>query len=445
MNQLPIETLTLVTQYIVGFLLASIPAMVWMYIFWNKDRDSKRTLLISFLGGILSVMPIMLYMSVWGESFSIGNTLLPHTNIFSSIQSLVWKRDIQSLWQFTLINVMVGLGFYVMLGVLISLLRLLFIKDSRKAIQTVLARSFEMPFIFIIIGVVVSLLAYYLDLSLDKAIWYFLLVGAMEEYVKFLVLRFLDDGNYKGVDDVILQAVVIALGFAFFENITYLVDKIWLAPCTASDISDGLCLLNTVTREYTKQIGVILIPFIFRSLFSTVAHVIFSSIFGYFYGIAYFKGMSEDEPRNSGSILWKVATLSKSAFYHERMIVSGLVLAMVVHALFNLILEWNQIYLIVPFLTAGYLFVDYLIGVKHALKNQGILDDDLKVAPTFGGIMKNIAILKEFEDKLTYQVKYLEKKRAEEHLSENVSKLEKFEEIIRQDERRKHGIYMNPA
>ncbi len=448
-----IDGLSLIMQYIVGFLLASVPALVWGYIFFKKDRDSRKSLLISFLGGICSVIPIMLYMNIWGNSISFLGQYLPHTNIFSFLQNLVGSKTITSFFQFSLINIAIAFGFFIIIALAILILRLIFIKDSRVALSSVIGRSFETPFQFIIIGFLVSITAFYLDFSINKAIWYFILVGAMEEYVKFLVLRFLDDGNYKGIDDVILQSVMIALGFAFFENIIYFVDKIWLANCSLSEIKTGICLQNPTTGIYIKQIGVLLLPFIFRSLFSTVAHVIFSAIFGYFYGLAYFRKLSSDideSNENQVSIIWKLLNLGKQTLYWERTVIIGLILSMGIHALFNIILEMNAAYLIVPFLTGGYLLIDYFISIKHALKNEGLLDDDLKVAPTFSKLLRNIEVLKMFEDKLKNQVEILEKKRASEHLQEKVSALTKFEEQIRADERhkmeenlRKNSLYLN--
>ncbi len=93
----------------------------------------------------------------------------------------------------------------------------------------------------------------------------FTFVGVIEEYMKHLVVKKADQGFFRNIDDAIEFSIIAALGFSFVENILYFY-YIW--------VYQGLDIL--------------LVSFVFRSIFSTFAHILFSGIYGYFYGIAYF-------------------------------------------------------------------------------------------------------------------------------------------------------------
>jgi len=100
-----------------------------------------------------------------------------------------------------------------------------------------------------------------------KAIFFltFVVVAIIEEQAKHWIVVWVDSKRktWRGVADSIEFSVLAALGFAFVENIIYFIGILKF---------DGYEAL--------------LIPFIFRSLFSAFAHVFFSGVYGYHYGIA---------------------------------------------------------------------------------------------------------------------------------------------------------------
>ncbi len=95
----------------------------------------------------------------------------------------------------------------------------------------------------------------------------FIVVGIMEEIVKMGVVRVADASRMKiqTINDAVKFSILAALGFAFSENIYYFYSVITSGNFAA--------LFST---------------FVFRSSFTVCAHMIFSSIFGYFYGIGKF-------------------------------------------------------------------------------------------------------------------------------------------------------------
>ena len=59
---------------------------------------------------------------------------------------------------------------------------------------------------------------------LHKTVWFFIIVGMLEEFVKHLVLRFSDEDKITNVQDAVEFAIIAALGFAFIEHIVYFVN-----------------------------------------------------------------------------------------------------------------------------------------------------------------------------------------------------------------------------
>ncbi len=93
------------------------------------------------------------------------------------------------------------------------------------------------------------------------------LVGPIEELAKYLVLRanVYVSQDFNQVFDGIVYGITVALGFSFIENFSYFID-LYLTQTTA----------------------VFLVSALFRGLFTTLAHVTFTGILGYFVGKAKF-------------------------------------------------------------------------------------------------------------------------------------------------------------
>ncbi|MEK7547671.1 MAG: PrsW family glutamic-type intramembrane protease [Patescibacteria group bacterium] len=183
----------------------------------------------------------------------------------------------------------------------------------------------------------------------------FMIVGAIEENMKFSSVKIVDDDEIKNVDDSIEFFIVAALGFAFTENILYFYN-IWVMQGTTN----------------------LLLPFLFRSAFSTFAHLLFSGLLGYYYGIAHFaKPILQEEIRaNRGHwTIWlhKIFNFRSEKMFYQEKLLEGLLLAIGLHALFNIFLEMNMTFMIVPFLIGGYLTLNYLFERKENHKAYGKL------------------------------------------------------------------------
>lgn len=267
----------------VSVLLACIPAAIWGYIFYKKDPVYRPKAAMTFLMGILSVLPILLYKWSW--------QFLPELNVFTYTNTL--SADV--------------LGFT--------------------------------PHLFLPIGTIVA----------------FMFVGVIEEYMKHIVVEKTDRGFFRNIDDSIEFAIIAALGFAFVENILYFY-YIWEAQGTQ----------------------VLFISFIFRAVFSTFAHILFSGIYGYFYGIAYFADpvWSEEVRKNRHflmNVFHHIMHFKRDRVFAREKITEGLFMAVVLHATFNILLELGLTYFMIPFLLFGYTYLDGLFKRKENLKEWGYL------------------------------------------------------------------------
>lgn len=197
--------------------------------------------------------------------------------------------------------------------------------------------------------------AFYLPLG---TVLLFMFVGVIEEYMKHLVVKKVDQGFFRNIDDAIEFSIISALGFAFIENSLYLY-YIW---------------------EY-QGLNVLLVSFVFRAIFSTFAHVLFSGVYGYFYGIAYFADpiWSEEVRRSRYPLVNAIHAIfhfKRNRIFATEKVTEGLVLAIVLHAGFNILLEMNQTFFMVPFLVFGYGLLDQLFKRKENLKAYGYLTGD---------------------------------------------------------------------
>ncbi|MBI4975565.1 PrsW family intramembrane metalloprotease [Candidatus Peregrinibacteria bacterium] len=177
----------------------------------------------------------------------------------------------------------------------------------------------------------------------------FILFAAMEEIVKMYVIRKIDEKTLliDTLGNAIRYSTASALGFSFVENVYYLYQ---FGP--------------------TASTGDLITMYFFRSIFTTCAHMIFSGIFGYHYGIGKFsiditkqQTISGERSKISG-IIGKIFNLPTSQAYQQKMILKGLFLAVSIHATYNYLLQFNLIIPVVIFVILGYLYLRYLLSRK---------------------------------------------------------------------------------
>lgn len=186
-------------------------------------------------------------------------------------------------------------------------------------------------------------------------IFTFMVVGVIEELMKHYCVRSVNFRFLHSIDDVIEFSIIAALGFSFTENILYFY-SIWDA----------------------KGLDDLLKPFLFRAVFSTFAHVMFSSIFGYYYGVGLFaKADLQEQIVAQRSWLargfFRIFHFKTAAIFYEEKLLKGLFIAAFLHAVFNVVLHLQFTFLTVPYLVAGYITLSYLLDKKENHKRQDLL------------------------------------------------------------------------
>jgi RsiW-degrading membrane proteinase PrsW (M82 family) len=174
-------------------------------------------------------------------------------------------------------------------------------------------------------------------------------VGILEELVKSGVVRAIDKTKIgiQTVNDAVRFSILAGLGFAFVENIFYFY-YIWQGAGFAG----------------------LIFPMVFRSIFTVCAHMVFSGIFGYFYGIAKFSQPIMETKLWMGErskliqLFSKILGTNEAKALQQYMLVKGLFLAMILHAGFNFFLEFEMLIPVLCIVGGGFAYLLYLLARK---------------------------------------------------------------------------------
>lgn len=210
----------------------------------------------------------------------------------------------------------------------------------------------------------------------------FLGVGVMEEYVKFWIMRLINNRFFKSINDVIELAIIGALGFAFFENIIYFSSH-WGQLSTGNFFVFALMRVTVVT----------------------MVHMLCSGILGYYYGMAFFASPMlkiqyiKKKTYPVLQFLKEVLHLKKSRVYHDEMFVTGLLLSMVIHAIYDFLLSINVGFLVAPIMLlyffGGFWFLSHLFQQKDLNLKLGLVGTDIMPEEDFKKLLNQISEIKE--------------------------------------------------
>lgn len=204
----------------------------------------------------------------------------------------------------------------------------------------------------------IQILSFSLSISLAAAIL-FASLGCMEEFLKHKVASSISHHEINSIDDAIEFSIIAALGFSFAENTFYFIE-VWKTM--------GPSMLYKVV--------------IFRSLFSTFAHILFSSIYGYHFGLAVLANPILHNPKNHSlykrMAFWvhKVFHIRTNIVFKDFQLIFGLVIASFFHGLYNILLETKNTIFLIPFLVFGFIYIMKLISDE---KNQENLIKESKL------------------------------------------------------------------
>lgn len=156
----------------------------------------------------------------------------------------------------------------------------------------------------------------------------FVFVALIEEFSKYWVLSRTAKPLFRSVDDVLQLSIVVAIGFAFAENI---VNPVYFTAFVREYLSHG------ASGDAVDFVGNVL----GRSVLTTMVHVLSTGIMGYFFALSIFAGPYLTERHKSGHAyrltrgLHALMRVPEEAVFRVNMLATGFVLAVALHAVFN--------------------------------------------------------------------------------------------------------------
>lgn len=333
--------------------MSALPILCWLFFFQKQNRERNMFVLWTFVAGMLAVLPIKIYEKFWNVSI----VYFEHVNLFQYISELTQWPSFPRIMAFVLVSAFVAVVLFLMSALLMFLIEVCCSRTNTiRSFRHKCGRISESPFLFLTVGIIFGIAAYFLSEVFPSKVWFFVVVGMLEEFVKYLMLRFSDEEKITSVADAISFAIIVALGFAFVENIIYLA-RFW-------ESSNG-------------NIANFSAFYLLRSTVSVVAHVCFSAILGYFYGVARFSTeiYQEELKQRQHPILrfmHRILRIKGSTLFHEEKLIEGMLLAMIVHAIFNSFLELGHILYVFPLLFGLFAYILNLLHKKSTHIRRGL-------------------------------------------------------------------------
>lgn len=271
----------------------------------------------------------------------------PKLSEIEVIKNLLSSSVISGLF-FFLFNLLI---ITVLLTILASTISLILTRFKHETLKNIQATMKDDEFEYVTMSMMIALLIYgerllekIFDISIVHSIvGVIMFLAIIEEYVKHLTVRFIDDKKIKDVDDAITMSIVVALAFSFVETIIYAIN--------VGDLS-------------------LVLP---RALLSMPIHVIASGIFGYYYGLAKLAApltaAGHEGKWYSLKFKWihTVLRLRKSEVYEEEKTAQGLVMATLFHTIANVLFELNLAYITVPLIVLGLIMLSYFYKEGHLI------------------------------------------------------------------------------
>lgn len=370
-------TLELTLGQFLEFALYALPAVLfWYFIFRFQNRKAMpaETIRDTFFIGIFSVIPLFLYQHAYLEYAPFLCTQYLST-IFENAGIMT------SITQVFLAFLVIGIGFTITIAGF-SIFYSLFTKDSFKnTLKALVSEPLNLgatSILFIIILIIDLALRTIFGASIPPGIISGTFILAMlEEFSKHLFVRLFDDHKIKSVANAIELSIIVGISFAFFENITY------LARIPADN-------------PQSLIIG--------RSVISMFGHIIFSAIFGYYYGISKFAKqvhlVTSIESKLPAFPQWiyKIFRFRTENTYQAQKIFEGLTFATLVHFIFNMLLEVGLAIGVIPILVLGGYMVYAMLNSDIAQREFALVGSKEMPDDDFEKLSWKISVMKHLKD-----------------------------------------------
>lgn len=161
-------------------------------------------------------------------------------------------------------------------------------------------------------------------------------VGIIEEVSKYWVLRHSSKEFFRSIDDTLQLAIVVAMGFAFAENIvnpTYFVSFVQ----------------EYLIESPSPQWGALFSSIFGRGVLTMMVHILSTGVLGYYFGLAFFASpllRAQFEKGKTHPIAFgihRMLNLRTEAVYARTQMALGLFFAIVLHGLFDFIVTLPEV------------------------------------------------------------------------------------------------------
>lgn len=260
----------------IAAVFAVIPIFIWCVLFLSYHRERLSVVILAFFAGMISTAPILFYSEIMKRGIELNFFIFKITPLNYGMTS----RQ--------------------------------FVSDSIFSASTGTTSI-----------VLVTFVTY---------LW----VGIIEEVSKFWVLRHSSREFFRSIDDTLQLAIMVALGFAFAENLvnpTYFVGFV------------KQYLLDSPTPLW----GPLISSMVGRAILTTMVHVLSTGVLGYFFGLAFFSTPLLRDQFQAGKshpvamFLHRVLAIKTEAVFSRVQIVIGLFASITLHGLFDFIVSLPEV------------------------------------------------------------------------------------------------------
>jgi len=359
------------------FAVYALPGVLfWYFIFRFQNRKALPAEVIrdTFFIGIFSVIPLFLYQYAythWAPSLNTEylSNIFQNQDIFASI--------VQILMAFS----SMGTFFVLVIGGF-TIFYSLFTKESflntlRGFLSEPMNFSATSLIFIIILGIDVLLRTFTPFYIPPGIIGTTFILAILEEYSKHLIVRLFDDHKIKNIANAVELSIIVALSFAFLENIIYF------------------------TSSPQEQIPSVILG---RSIISMFGHIVFSAVFGYYYGLSKFARavhhIESVESHAPAFPQWvhRIFRFKAHNTYRSQKIFEGLVFAALIHAVFNLFLEFNFFMGVVPILVGGGYLIYVIMNSELAQKEFSLIGTKEMPQEDFEKLVWKISMMKHLKE-----------------------------------------------
>lgn len=221
----------------------------------------------------------------------------------------------------------------------------------------------------------------------------FMIVGLIEEFSKFWVLKKSGRRFFSSIDDVLQLGIIVAIGFAFAENV--------LNPSYFQSFVRSY-LINPEVPQWGAFMGNV----IGRAILTNMVHILSTGVLAYFYGKTLFAGPLLEEEHKAGKIhpipyaLHRILRLPEKLVFRRENMILGMFSAVALHGMFNFLVTLPDLLpgnprtvgdlfasnpdsplhyialLIVPsmfYVVGGFWILSILFYKKECMKERGVL------------------------------------------------------------------------